>query len=180
MTFRRFVAGAALGAAAIVLSACQSGNPLGALQPAADTAQQQPQLTVDELRAFCPSVSIRQSNAILSAFERGGDGDASRLRHRATLSEATRSCTYEPGIIRMNVAAAGRLVPGPRGATGTVSLPVEVFVIDRNQRVYERRFNLDVQVADVAGATQFVLNDPQISFPTPSRNTQVFVSFVQD
>lgn len=140
---------------------------------AADT-----RITEAELRAFCPTVQLRQASSTKRVFERGGDGDASRLIHQATLSEVTRSCAYEGGMLRMTVAAAGRVTPGPRGSAGTVRLPVRVFAVEGAQTLYSQTFDYPVEVTATTGATQFLFTDPNAVFPAPSsRNVVVFVEF---
>jgi hypothetical protein len=159
---------AALVCAGLAVSGCQSGNPLSALDLRGDSADAQREvITVDELRAFCPSVALREDNAIHRTYERGGDGDPSRVVYQASIAEVTRSCRYNGPMVTANVAVAGRVVPGPRGQTGAVTLPIRVTVMRGSEVVYSQLHQHQVQVADVAGATQFVFNDPNVTFEVP-------------
>lgn len=177
---RRFVAGALLAGLAGVVAGCQSGNPLGVLNVGSAPPPNEDQIAIEELRAFCPTVALRDASATMTSYERGGDNDPARIVYRAALSEGTRSCNFSTALMGMNVAVAGRIVPGPRGTTGTVTLPIRVTVIDRSSTVYSQLHNFQVQVADTAGATQFIFSDNAVQFPVPrSRNVQVFVGFEQ-
>lgn len=158
-SFRHIAVSAVIGSA-VVLSACQSGEG-GA--SAADPAQQT--VNIEELRAFCPQVVLQSNGAVWSQFERGGEGDPSRLIQRSTISDTTRACSYGLGQITLNVAAAGRVVPGPVGRAGQVSIPILVEARRGSEVVYSNRVNYAVQVADTAGATQFVFTDPAVTIP---------------
>lgn len=169
---------------ALALSACQSGDTLGALDLGRRGAGQaqppagQETITVAELLAYCPSITLSADRAVLNAYQRGGDGDASRLVHRAAISDATRSCTYGESTLGMTIGIAGRIIPGPAGAPGPVRLPVRVTVYQDTAEIYSQRFEHEVMVADTAGATQFVFVDGSFSMPNPTaRNVRVIVGF---
>ncbi|MCO6392122.1 hypothetical protein GTW25_13885 [Aliihoeflea aestuarii] len=168
-SFRRMAVCAVIGSAA-ALSACQSGD--GAAVAASDTQT----VNIEELRAFCPRVVLQSDGAVWSQFERGGEGDASRLVHRTTIAETTRACSYAPGQITLNVAAAGRVVPGPAGRAGQVSVPILVEARRGSEVIYSNRVNYAVQVGDTVGATQFVFNDPSVIIPQEgAQQTQIIV-----
>lgn len=174
----------ALAGLALALAGCQSGNPLGALDLGG--GQQQPQerqpgqLTTDELLAYCPSVSMRERNAVFDSFQRGGDGDPSKLVYRASLSDSTRTCTYADGMLSMTVVVAGRVVPGPAGSVGNVQLPLRVTVYRDTEIIDDRTLGQQVAIADTAGATQFILTDSAITMPNPqARNIRVLVGFAE-
>jgi hypothetical protein len=81
-------------------------------------------------------------------------------------------------MLTMNVAAAGRVVPGPLAKAGTVTMPIRVAVTLGDQVLYSQLHQHKVQVADTSTATQFVFNDPNVSVPAPSaKNYQVFVGY---
>jgi hypothetical protein len=56
-------------------------------------------------------------------------------------------------------------VPGPVGRAGQVSIPILVEARRGSEVVYSNRVNYAVQVADTAGATQFVFTDPAVTIP---------------
>ena len=172
---------AVVAALGFILAAagCQSGNPLGALNIGGGQ-QDAPQerITSDELMAYCPGVSIRGSQAVIDNFARGGQDDPSKLIHRASLTEATRACTYSGGMMGITVAVAGRVVPGPAGNVGNVRLPIRITAYQGQDIVHDQVYSHDVAISDVAGATQFVFSDQSLSLPnTGARNVLIFVSF---
>lgn len=171
---------------ALALSGCQSSNPLAALGGGASEQQQVQQtipegkVTADELLAYCPAVSMRERNAVHDTYQRGGGGDPSKLVYRAMISDATRACTYGNGMTNMTIAVAGRVIPGPVGAVGTVQLPLQITIYRDNEVIDERTINHQVAISDTVGATQFMLTDTSVSMPNPDqRNIRILIGFKQ-
>ena len=170
---------AALGLA-LSLSGCQSGGTLGALNIGGgqDQPSEEERITVQELTAYCPAVSLRDNSAVQNSYLRGGDGDATKLVYRAAITETTRSCTYAGGNTAMTIGVAGRVIPGPAGHSGSVRLPLRIAVYQDTGEIYSQRVDHDVAIADTAGATQFIVVDRSFSMPNPtSRNVRVVVGF---
>ena len=176
-------AGLAAAGLALALSGCQSGDTLGALNIGGGQNQSQPPagqetITAAELMAYCPEVTASAKNAVLNSYQRGGDGDATKLVYRAAITDATRSCTYGGGMTSMTIGLAGRVIPGPMGAAGTVRLPISITVYQDTAQIHSQRFDHEVAIADVAGATQFIAVDKNFSMPNPtSRNVRVIIGF---
>jgi hypothetical protein len=172
---------AALGALAAV-AGCQAGGGLGIggwgtprAEPAAPPAGQ---ITADELRAYCPRVTLRSGTAFYNSYDRGFEGDRTRIIYQASLNEVTRSCSYDGGTLTMTVAAAGRVVPGPVGRDGTISMPIRVAVVRGEEVLYSKLHTYQLPIIGSAPATQFVFSDPAAVFPAPTaRNVEVFVGF---
>lgn len=169
---QRILAGAVL--AGLAFSAgCQSNDTAGALEPKGDGTAA-PQVKESELRAFCPPVMLREGTAYFSTYERGAkDKDPAKLEYQASIGDVTRSCTYPDGLLNMDVAVAGRIVPGPKGKAGTITMPIRVVVVQDGQVVYSQLHKHPVAVTDTVGATQFVFNDAGISIPRPSNRAVV-------
>jgi hypothetical protein len=176
---RRLAVGASLLGTAILVSACQSGNPLSGLGGGGATqAPTEQTVAVEDLRAFCPQVSLREGTSSFRTFERGGDGDATKVIYQAAIADVTRSCAYQGQTVTMNVAVAGRIVPGPLGRTGNITLPLRIVVVRGEDVIYTQLHQYAVAVVDVAGATQFVFNDPNVTFELPpDRGVRVFAGF---
>ena len=173
----RFTGGVLLALAA--LAGCQSGDRLGALDlggGARSQDQQTDQINVQELLAYCPQITLRLEDAIRDTYARGGEGDPAKLIQRASITEATRSCSFNGGTMSIDIAVAGRIVPGPVGSAGTVRLPLRVTVTRDLEEIYSQQHIQEVAVTDTAGATQFLFTDSSFSMPNPTaRNIRVFV-----
>lgn len=180
---RKKTAGFAMMGLMLALAGCQSSDALDiGGNSAGQQQQQQPErITADELRAYCPRVTLRSNDAVHSVYARNGEGDPTQLVYRAAIMDTTRSCTYGPGTLGMTFAIAGRVIPGPLGRTGTINLPVQITVYQNQDVIYSQTLNQQVAIADTAGATQFLATDTQFSMPTPtSPNVRVFVGFANN
>lgn len=120
---------------------------------------------------YCPKISLRERTAVL----RKGTGED--LQYIASITQTTRECHVVDGELRMKVGVSGRVVPGPAGRGGTVTLPVRVAVVRGADVLYANKGSQDVAYAP--GSTgRFVYVDERISVPEPSAgNYAVFVGF---
>jgi hypothetical protein len=129
-------------------------------------------------------VTLREGTAFFNTYEAkkkkdDEEQDPAKLVYQSSITAVTRQCSYAPGTITMNVAVAGRVVPGPAAKDGTVTMPIRVVVMrPSGDVVYSNLAKYQVTVNKTAGATQFVYNDPNVTFPTPEPGTvQVFAGY---
>jgi hypothetical protein len=78
----------------------------------------------------------------------------------------------------MTVAAAGKVVPGPKANGRTISLPIRVAIAEGDNVIYSQLQQFQVTITAGQPATQFVFNDPNAAVPEAQvRAVQVFVGF---
>lgn len=131
-----------------------------------------------ELRAYCPSVSLRDGTAFFNTYEKGGDKDPECVIYQAALTDTTRSCQYGNGTLTMDIAGAGKVVPGPKYKTGTIVMPIRVAIRQGDQVVYSKLHKQRVSITNPDTATQFVFNDKGVTIPMPDKqNVQIFIGF---
>ena len=183
MVFRlvngRIFAGLALCGFMLAAAGCQSSDKgiLGVGNNLAATAEQE-KVKASDLLAYCPKISLREGTAYFSTYARGGQDDASKLIYQASIADVTRDCSRESGTLTMNVAVAGTVVPGPAGATGSITMPIRVVVLRGAEVLYSQLHQYKLQIADTSSATQFLFKDAGVSVPLPSAsNYQVFAGF---
>lgn len=82
----------------------------------------------------CPKFQIWPNDRYYTAYEAGRAGDGLAIIHRGELTKTARECSIEPGRITLKYGFSGRVLLGPRGQPGTVTLPVEVHVTDANRQ----------------------------------------------
>lgn len=156
---------------AIGLAACQSGGAGEGTSDAATTGQPRPQITQNELEAFCPPVTIRHGTASYNAFAKGGQGDPTKVTYQASISDATRACTRAGGMMTITVAIAGRVVPGPAGAPSSVTMPIRIAVTRGDEVLYSQMIKDPVALDASNAATQFLVKDSNVVIPIPERPT---------
>jgi hypothetical protein len=170
-----FFAGSFVMSLALFAAGCQSADDPTRNVP--DMAKP-PVVRESELRAFCPGVSMREGTSYFSTYQKGGDGDPTKVIYQASLTDTTRACTYEGGNVTIKVAAAGRVVPGPAVRPGTITMPIRVAVVRGSEVLYSKLHQQQVPVSDTNAATQFMFTDADVTIPMPSeRNVSVFVGF---
>jgi hypothetical protein len=169
LSSRRVVAGtAALGFLA-ALAGCQAGDTVGALDLGLrknNTQNTEGMVRESELRAYCPRVTLREGTSTYRSFERKAEEDPTKLLYLASITDVTRACTYTtPGFITVNVALAGKVVPGPKAQAGTVTMPIRVVATRGGEVLYSQLYQHPVTINQV-GASQFIFNDPNVSVPS--------------
>ena len=183
MAFRftsgRFLTGFALAGFVLAAAGCQSGDGGGVLGLGGDKEKkpQEGKVLASELLGYCPQVTLKEDTGYFNRYAKGGEEDPAKLSFQASISEVTRSCSRATGVLTMDVAAAGRVVPGPARVSGTVTLPIRVVVLQGGEVIYSKQINHQVNVSGNQ-VQQFIVSDPNVSVPIPADNTlQVFAGF---
>jgi len=146
--------------------------------PSQSATTQEPRISESEIRAYCPRVAISDENAFYTLYERGGEDDPSRIIYRVAIDKITRACRYGDGQLMMEVAAAGRVVPGPKFNPASLNLPIYVRARRGEDVLYEQNHSFKLDAHERGQATQFLFKDAGVTFAQPeARNVFVFVGF---
>lgn len=128
----------------------------------------------------CPQVVIRTEGAVFRTYAKGAKDDPEKLVYQASLAQATRQCTSDGANLGITVAVQGRLVAGPMGGAGKVTLPIRVAVMDGEKTLYSDVTNFTAEIPPGESTAQFVFTDTKISSPGGSGGfTNVYVGFDQ-
>ena len=177
------VRGLALNLAAcsmlLVLAGCNGGaDSAAALALQGGPGPKRDRVLQSDLVGFCPQVILREGTAFFTTYEKGGEGDQARAIYQASISTVTRSCKRESGSVVMTVAAAGKVVPGPKATGKTITLPIRVAIAEGENVVYSQLQQFQVTITAGQPATQFVFNDPNAVIPEAQiKAVQIFVGF---
>nr|WP_292838978.1 hypothetical protein [Mesorhizobium sp.] len=185
MVFRsfsgRFVAGVMLAGFMLTVAGCQSSDSGGILNLGTqkqDPQAAQPKVTASSLQAYCPKVTVRDGTAYYDSYAKGGQGDQSKIVYQASIADVTRDCSQGNGTLTLNVAIAGKVVPGPLASTGTITMPIRIVVAHGADVLYSQLHQYKLQLSDLSAATQFVFNEPNITVPAPTaKDYQVFAGY---
>lgn len=167
----------------LAVAGCQSGGfPDFGLGSKKEEEKPDERVSQVDLRAYCPRVRLREGTAYYNTYKKMRRGEeeknADNVIYQASISNVTRSCKYENGLLNMNVAVAGRVVPGPQGVAGSVTMPIRVAVVRGEEVLYSELHQYQLAINSITGATQFVFNDPNVSIPAPSSaNLLVFAGY---
>jgi len=158
----------------VALASCQTAKVSDTL----GSTKGEEELTADDLRAYCPRVSLHEGTAILRTFTKKNKDNPDEMIYQATITDVTRACRYDGGNLYMQVAAAGRVVWGPKGAAGNLELPIRVAVKQGENLPYSKLHKIQVTVPPTGDATQFILKDDQVIVPAPTQqDLQVLTGF---
>jgi hypothetical protein len=103
---------------------------------------------VGEVAHGCPKFLVWSRDNSLTIYETGRVGDGLAVMHRGEVTQTARECEVEPGKVTVKYGFSGRVLLGPRGKTGNVTLPLTVFVTDaKRERVTAEKMKVDVAVA---------------------------------
>lgn len=141
----------------MVLAGCNAGNPGGVLGSAADKPAATPAASsAAAVQGFCPPITLRDGTAYYRTYAKGAKDDPTKVIYQASLADTTRSCARSETTLTITAMVQGRLVAGPEGKAGPVTLPIRVAVTDGDKVLYSELTQFPVTLADVAQATQFV------------------------
>jgi hypothetical protein len=178
--------GIALVVAAVLLGSCATveqplgpiGNSPGAAEGASPaTATQQGQATDID----CPGVTIRSG---ASAWQLPAGGSANNIRYQGALGQLVRECAVLGETMTMRVGIEGRLLVGPKGAPGSVKVPLRMALVAEGPQprpIWSKFYNVDVDIPAGASQAQFSLVEDDLTFPMPAGrqldNYVVYVGF---
>lgn len=179
----RFLATLATTGFMLAVAGCQSSDGGGFLGGGAkkdpqQIAAEEGKILASELLAYCPNVTLRDGTAFFNNYAKGGQGDSAKLLYQAAITDVTRSCTRADGMMTIKVGVAGKVVTGPAGGPGTVSMPIRIAVVRGDEVLYSQIHKNTVQVTDTSTATQWVFTDPNVVIPVPTaRDIQIFAGY---
>ena len=135
-----------------------------------------------EIHALCGANGAGKSTLVkilYGAEKEDGGKDPALAIYQASITDVTRSCSRANGMLTINVAVAGRVVPGPKASGASVTMPIRVaMVTDGTNVLYSQLQQFQVTVNPTDAATQFVFNDPNGTVPLASAKAiQIFVGF---
>lgn len=171
------------GALMALLASCSStGDTLSGAAPAAtpaanagglDTAQ-----GVAVVEGTCPVVELRDQTSVYQQYAGRAKDDPAKLTVQASLADATRSCRMNETNLVVTVVAQGRVLAGPAGKPGTVSLPILVTASDGTSELYRQVSVVEASTAPDGSAGQFIFTNDQVAIPGGAgRFTKIFVGF---
>lgn len=127
----------------------------------------------------CPGATIRQG---ASAWAQSDGPGPTNVRYQANIVQIARECAVLGSTMTIKVGIEGRLIVGPKGAPGTVTVPMRVALVQEGPqpRPIVSKFYA-VQVSVPQGATQvpFTQVEDDLTFPLPAdKNLDKYVIYV--
>lgn len=130
------------------------------------------------IQAACPPISLRDGTSSYRTYAKGAKDDPSKIVYQASLADTTRQCVQSPDKLTMTVVVQGRVVAGPAGGPGKVTLPIRVAATDGEKTLYSELTQYPVEVPAGSATTQFVFTKADVTLPAGAgAEAKVFVGF---
>jgi hypothetical protein len=96
----------------------------------------------------CPRFLTWPRDSFVTIYEPGRVGDGLAIMHRGEITKTARECHMNGSQVTVKYGFSGRILLGPRGHSGPISLPINVFVADaKRERVVTDKLRVDASVA---------------------------------
>jgi hypothetical protein len=121
----------------------------------------------------CPSVSIRQGASVFTQSVTDNGSAALSLRYQASFVRFARECALRGKDVTMKVGIEGRVILGPAGAPGEVTLPVRLAVVKEGlnpQTVWTKFYMVPVTLQPGEPFATFTHVEEDMTFPMPPGN----------
>jgi hypothetical protein len=179
------VAAVSVLAAAGFLSACASSDGGGTMSKISDGffgTNRPDDIPQDYFTrpAYCPPVQIRGGTQAFVVYERGHDLEPEFVRHQASITKTARECSRTADGLAIKIGVGGRVVAGPKGGPGTVTMPIRVVVSKQSGGVlYSELFKVPVDIAppDLGSDFSKVVDNVAVPVGPDDRDLIVFVGF---
>jgi len=163
-------------ALAPLLSACGAVDGIGDKILLGGTKPQEMDPKTYAVTPVCPNVEIRDGTEFMPIFEAGKFGNIDFIRFQANIQRVARDCDETAGGVRVRVGAAGRVLSGPKGATGSVTVPVRVVALVGDKVVYSKLMptTVDIQAPDYS-ALWSIIDDGVVLSVSDSHDVTIYV-----
>jgi hypothetical protein len=130
----------------------------------------------------CPTVEIRQGASTYSVSAPDNGSAALSLRFQANFVRNARECALRSGKVTMKVGVEGRVILGPAGGPGTVTLPVRLAVVREGiepQTIWTKFYMVPVDVPPGQSNVVFTHVEEDMTFPMPAaKDFDAYVVYV--
>lgn len=127
----------------------------------------------------CPGATIRQG---ASAWAQNDGQGPTNVRYQASIVQIARECAILGSTMTIKVGIEGRIVVGPKGGPGNVTVPVRVALVQEGPQprpIVSKFYAVNVTVPQGANQVPFTQVDDDLTFPLPAdKNLEKYVIYV--
>ena len=132
----------------------------------------------------CPRFQIASRDHHVTIYEPGRAGDGLGVMHRGEITRTARECHIEGNRVTVKYGFSGRILLGPRGRPGTITLPYSVSVLDpKRARIAGDRATIESTVS-LDNPIAYFSQVRTVTFDVPegarAGDIDVFVGFEQN
>jgi hypothetical protein len=131
----------------------------------------------------CPNLDISSGDRSVTFSAPGTAGDPLGVMHRGEITNSARECAPRPSGLTVKYGFSGRVLLGPKGKAGTLSLPAKLTVVD-GSRATVKTEKIRVVVNVPAGSTAGYFSEVRevvlpIEANDPAKKYRIYVGFDQ-
>jgi len=134
------------------------------------------QINADE---DCPGAMIRQG---ASAWAQNDGQGPTNVRYQASITQIARECAILGSTMTIKIGVEGRVVVGPKGGAGSVTIPMRIAVVQEGPQprpVVSKFYAVQVSVPQGSTQVPFTHVDDDLTFPLPAdKNLEKYVIYV--
>ena len=79
----------------------------------------------------CPTLQVEGGQRYVTNYEGNRVGDGASVINRGEITKTARECQTTMGLVQVKYGIAGRVLLGPKGKPGTLTLPITMHVLDK-------------------------------------------------
>ncbi len=81
----------------------------------------------------CPPLQVEGGQRYVTFFEGNRVGDTNSVINRGEITKTARECQLAMGVVQVKYGIAGRVLLGPKGKPGAITLPITMQVLDKTK-----------------------------------------------
>jgi hypothetical protein len=120
----------------------------------------------------CPTVDYRQGAATFTVNDSKAENVALSLKYQASFMKTARECDVHGDMVTIRVGVQGRVVVGPAGAPGTVTVPLRYALVREGvepRTLWTKLFAIPVTMSGSQLNVPFTHVEEEMTVPVPSR-----------
>jgi hypothetical protein len=175
---------ASLVLVAFALGACTARDGGSGLIESATGTTVKPQYTPGDFAktTYCPPIEIRSGTEAMTVYERGHDEEPAFVRYQASIGQTARECQLVGTTLTMKVGVAGRVLAGPKGGAGNLTIPIRVAVVKQtggSGPLYSQLFKVPVTLSPPTLGANYnqVFDQVVVEVGPEDRNLIIYVGF---
>ncbi len=129
----------------------------------------------------CPVFEINPDSRTITYSAPGGGNDPQSVMHRGEIVEVARECGASATGVAVKYGFSGRVLLGPRGKAGSITLPATLTVLNQANAVVQSQ-KIRVVVNVPGGSTAGVFSEvKEVDIPIPAgysaKNYKIYIGF---
>lgn len=146
---------------------------------AKDTAKADAKTPAADANVDCPTILVRNG---ASTWRTPPGGSTTDLRYQASLGQMARECALLGDTMTIKVGIEGRLLTGPKGAPGTVIVPLRLALVREGPQpksIWTKFYPVPVNVQPGQSGSPFTHVEDDLTFAMPAdKDLTAYVIYV--